>query len=152
MQETWVQCVGWEDPLEEIVATHSCILAWKIPWTEEPGRLWSMGSEKGRSNLVNKQHQLYSACVHAKLLQSCQLFVTLWAVAHQAPLSMGFSRQEYRSRLPCLLQGIFPAQVSNLHLLCLLQLPGGFFTTNATWEAHICSSPHHIDGKTEARL
>ena len=41
--ETWVQSLGQEDPLEEEMATHSSILAWKIPWTEEPGRLQSMG-------------------------------------------------------------------------------------------------------------
>ena len=39
MWETWVQSLGWEDPLEEGMATHSSILAWRIPWTEEPGRL-----------------------------------------------------------------------------------------------------------------
>ena len=38
MQETWVQSVSWEDPLEKEMATHSSILAWKIPWVEEPGR------------------------------------------------------------------------------------------------------------------
>ena len=38
MQETWVQFLGWEDPLEEEMATHSSILAWRIPWTEEPGK------------------------------------------------------------------------------------------------------------------
>ena len=43
MQETWVQSLGWEDPLEKEMATHSSILAWKIPRTEEPGRLQSMG-------------------------------------------------------------------------------------------------------------
>ena len=48
MQETWVQSLGWEDPLEEGMATHSSILAWKIPWTEEPGRLQSMGSQRVR--------------------------------------------------------------------------------------------------------
>ena len=37
MQETWVQYLGWQDPLEEGMATHSSILAWRIPWTEEPG-------------------------------------------------------------------------------------------------------------------
>ena len=42
-QETWVRSLGWEDPLEEGVATHSGILAWKIPWTKEPGGLQSMG-------------------------------------------------------------------------------------------------------------
>ena len=44
--ETWVQSLGWEDLLEKEMATHSSILAWKIPWTEEPGRLWSMGSQR----------------------------------------------------------------------------------------------------------
>ena len=39
MQETWVQSLGWEDPLEKEIATHSSILAWRIPWTEEPGGL-----------------------------------------------------------------------------------------------------------------
>ena len=43
MQETWVQLLGLEDPLEEEMATHSSILAWEIPWTEEPGRLQSAG-------------------------------------------------------------------------------------------------------------
>ena len=42
MQETWVQVLGWEDPLEEGMATHYRILAWEIPWIEEPGELQSM--------------------------------------------------------------------------------------------------------------
>ena len=46
MQETWVQSMGWEDPLEKGMATHSSILAWRIPWTEEPGGLQSMGSPR----------------------------------------------------------------------------------------------------------
>ena len=48
MQETWVQSLGQEDPLEEEMVTHSSILAWKIPWTEEPGRLLSTGSQRVR--------------------------------------------------------------------------------------------------------
>ena len=44
MQETWVWSLGWEDSLEVGMATHSSILAWRIPWTEEPGGLQSMGS------------------------------------------------------------------------------------------------------------
>ena len=43
IQETWVQSLGQEDPLEKRMATHSSILAWRIPWTEEPGGLQSMG-------------------------------------------------------------------------------------------------------------
>ena len=46
MQETWVQFLGQEDPLEKEMATHSSILAWRIPWTEEPGGLQSMGSQR----------------------------------------------------------------------------------------------------------
>ena len=49
MQETeemWVQSLGWEDPLEEEMATHSSILAWRIPWTEEPGGLESIGLQR----------------------------------------------------------------------------------------------------------
>ena len=49
--EMWVQSLGWEDPLEEIMATHSSILAWEIPWTEEPGRLQYMRSQRVRHNL-----------------------------------------------------------------------------------------------------
>ena len=46
MQETWVWFLGWEDPLEKEMATHSSIPAWRIPWTEEPGGLQSMGSQR----------------------------------------------------------------------------------------------------------
>ena len=48
MLETWVRSLGWEDPLEKEMAIHSSIIAWKIPWTEEPGRLQSMGSQRVR--------------------------------------------------------------------------------------------------------
>ena len=50
MKETWVPSLGWEDPLEEDMATHSSMLAWKIPQTEEPGGLQSMGSQRVRHN------------------------------------------------------------------------------------------------------
>ena len=48
MEEMWIQSLGWEDPLEEDKATYSSILAWSIPWTEEPGRLQSIGPERVR--------------------------------------------------------------------------------------------------------
>ena len=57
-EKTWVQSLGQEDPLEESMATHSSTLAWRIPWTEEPGGLQSMGSQKVRHNYSNL------ACVH----------------------------------------------------------------------------------------
>ena len=51
LQEMWVQSLVWEDPLEKEMATYSSILAWEIPWTEEPGGLQSMGSQKSRTHL-----------------------------------------------------------------------------------------------------
>ena len=53
MQETLVQSLGWEDSLEKEIATHSSILAWRIPWTEEPGRLQSHGVTKCQARLSN---------------------------------------------------------------------------------------------------
>ena len=50
MRETWVQSLGLEDPLEKEMATHSKILAWEIPWTEEPGGLPSMGAQRVRQD------------------------------------------------------------------------------------------------------
>ena len=50
MQETWVQSLGQEDPLEKEMATHYSVLAWKIPWTDEPGGLQSIGSQRVRYN------------------------------------------------------------------------------------------------------
>ena len=57
MQEMWVQSLGWEDPLEKEMAIHSNILAWEIPWTEEPGGLQSTGSQRVGHNLATKQQQ-----------------------------------------------------------------------------------------------
>ena len=50
MLETWVQSLGWEDPLEKKMTTHSSSLIWKIPWTEEPGGLQSMELQKARQD------------------------------------------------------------------------------------------------------
>ena len=46
MQETWIPSLGWKDPLEKGMATHSSILAWRMPWTEEPGKPQSMGLQE----------------------------------------------------------------------------------------------------------
>ena len=54
LQETQVQFLGGEDPLQKGMATHSSVLAWRIPWTEEPGRLQSMGSQRVGHDLATK--------------------------------------------------------------------------------------------------
>ena len=56
MQETWVRSLAWEDPLEEGMATHSSILAWRIPWTGEPDGLQSMGLQSVGHDWSNHAH------------------------------------------------------------------------------------------------
>ena len=60
MQETSVQSLGWEDPLEEGIAVHSSILAWRNPWTEEPGRLQSMGLQRVGYDWVTNTSTLFA--------------------------------------------------------------------------------------------
>ena len=61
MQETWVQSLGQEDPLEEGMALHSSILAWSIPWREEPGRLQSMGLQRLGHNWATEHPPIQEA-------------------------------------------------------------------------------------------
>ena len=63
MQETWVQSLGWEDSLEKGRATHSSILAWRIPWTEEPGKLQSMRLQRVRYDSVANTFTFTLYCV-----------------------------------------------------------------------------------------
>ena len=63
MQETWVPSLGQENPLEEEIATSSSILAWKIPWTEEPAGLQSMGLQKVGHDLVSKQQREWKVTI-----------------------------------------------------------------------------------------
>ena len=102
------QSLGQEDSLEEEMATHSSILAWRIPWTEEPDGLQSMGLRTVRHNITTEhthRHNSKGQGTHThthtqKSLSHVRLFATPWIVAHQAPWSMGFSRHEYWSGLP----------------------------------------------------
>ena len=66
MQETWVRVLAQEDPLEKEMATSSSNLAWRIPWTEEPGRLQSMGSQKSHTHDWVTKH----ACTHTHSVSS----------------------------------------------------------------------------------
>ena len=99
VQETRAWSLGWEGPLEKEMATHSSTLAWKIPWTEEPGRLQYMGSQRVGHDWATSQAQ-YTLRVHTQLLSHVRLFATPQTKAHQIPLSMELSRQEYWSGLP----------------------------------------------------
>ena len=73
MQYMWVQFLGWEDPLEKEVATHFSVLAWEIPWTEEPGGLQSMGPQRVGHILATQQILSSELCV--KGIQNCWTLV-----------------------------------------------------------------------------
>ena len=78
MLEMWVQSLGQEDPLEKEMATHSRILAWKIPWTEEPGSLQSMGSQRVGHDLAT-EHALKGQRLRTQGKDSFDLAKRLWA-------------------------------------------------------------------------
>ena len=69
MQESWVQSLGWEDSLETGMATHSRILAWRIPWTEKPDRLQSMGSQRVGHDWATNTHRVFA---HKGLIKSAR--------------------------------------------------------------------------------
>ena len=74
MQETWVWSLGWEDPLEKEMVTHSIILAWRIPWTEKPGRLQSTGSQRVEHDWATSHTLTHSASqfsFHLTVIVSC---------------------------------------------------------------------------------
>ena len=80
MKETQVQSLGWEDPLEKETATHSSVLAWEIPLTEEPGGLQSMGSESDTTSQLNNQNrekQIKTLKRFLKYLSIWQIFKSL---------------------------------------------------------------------------
>ena len=120
-QEAQVWSLGWEDPLEKEMATHSVILVWGIARTEEPGRLWSMGSQRVGHDLATNFHffhfilpveeDVYS---HAGSLQ-LRLFATPWTVNLLCPFPWGAPGKNTGVGCHALLQGIFLTEGSNLH-------------------------------------
>ena len=94
MQETQVQSLRWEDPLEKGMVTHSSILAWKIPWTQEPGRLQSIDSQRVRHDSVTNPFHFTFFSFFVAVVQSQSyvwLFVTAWTAACQTSLSFTIS-------------------------------------------------------------
>ena len=79
IQEMWVQSLDQEDPLENEMTIHSSILAWEIPWTEEPGKLQSMESQsqRVRQDLVTKQKQIIHNCTTEELLSEVISMITI---------------------------------------------------------------------------
>ena len=90
MRETWVQSLGWEDTLEKGMATHSIILAWRIPWTEEPGGLQSSGSQRVRHDWVTNTFTFFS------FHESQRAY--LWLTCHELT---GLCDRQGKLRPPC---------------------------------------------------
>ena len=79
IQETWAQSLSWEDPLKKGMATHSSILAWKIPWAEEPGGLQSMGSQRvGHDWVTNTPHWSKAGVLIRRDAQSHRREMAMW--------------------------------------------------------------------------
>ena len=91
-------------------------------------------------------------CMHAKSLQFVQLFMTPWTATHQAPLSMGFSRQEYLSGLPCPPSGDLPDPRIELSFLISPVLTGRFFTTTAAWKPYVSLTNHFISSSLSPHI
>ena len=83
----WVRSLGWEDPLEKEMSTHSSILAWEITWTEEPGRLQCAGSQRVRHDLATKQQQM-CVCV-------CTHMAYTWFIV---PYTVCMSKRHYKEQ------------------------------------------------------
>ena len=132
MQETWGQSQGQEGPLEKVMATHSSILTWRIPWKEELGRLQSMESHSRHDWTINiftlSHYYIYYAVVF-QWLNRVWPFVAPWTLAFQALLSMGFSRREYWCGMPFPSLGNLPYPGVEPGLPVSPALAGGFLTT-----------------------
>ena len=105
-------------------ASHSSILAWKTPWTKEPGELQSIGLQRVGHDWSNLAHACIYVCecVCVQLLQLCLNLCDPMDRSPPTPLSMGFSQQEHWSAFHAHLQGIFLTQGSNVHLLHCRQI------------------------------
>ena len=105
MEETqgmWVQSLGWEDPLEEERATHSSIFAWKIPWTEEPGGLQSMGSQRVKHNwaaerTAHSKHLLITDTTFLAMKQIHMDHMKVLECLSRVPLKGPFQGSHYKT-------------------------------------------------------
>ena len=92
--ETWVWSLGWEDPLEEGLAAHSNILAWRISWMEEPGRLQSMASQRVGHDWPQKQQHTYMwGFLAAQMVKSLPAMqeTWVWSLGQVDPLEKGMA-------------------------------------------------------------
>ena len=152
MRETWVQSLCWEDPLKKEIATHSSTLAWKTPWTEEPGRLQTMESQRVEHDWATSLSLLLEIvpfidlkmflCLliffsHlfniAKSLQSCPTLCDPTDCSPSGSSVHGILKQEYRSGLPFPSSGDLLNPGTEPDSLMSPALGSRFVTTITTW-------------------
>ena len=93
--QTWIQSLGQEDPLEEGMATHSSILAWRIPWTEEPGGLQSMGSQRVGQDWVTNTSRYQLTKSSQPLYKDSSSFFSILQVRNLRPdITQGFESKQ----------------------------------------------------------
>ena len=105
-------------------------------WEVSQRSLLTLGCNRLYLEIKGNEVCIQKVCVHATSLSCVRLFATLWTVARQAPLSVGFSRQEYWSGLPCPPSEDLPDTGIEPSSLRSPALAGGFFTTSTSWKAH----------------
>ena len=133
IQETWVRSLGWEDSLEKEMATHSSILAWRIPWTEEPGGLQSIGSQRvrcDRAPLLDCELFEERGCVEYLILSWRR---TGWKVYHW------IEEKRHKKGVPTRLMGEDPG--GGNCLLVVITMIGGLISLEH--ECQVPCSPHY---------
>ena len=108
MQETWIQSLGWENTLEESTATYSNILAWRVPWTEEPGGLWSIRLQKAGHD--------WSDLAHTQVTNVEDNWVTDLCVLHTPELFYTYCNCCRKEKAGCMMTRLHP-----WHLLLLFE-------------------------------
>ena len=126
MQETQVPSLGWEDPLEKEMATHSSTLAWKIPWTEKPCKIQSMGSQRVGHDWVTS----------FKSLQSCPTLCDPFDYAPPGSSVHEILQARILEWVAMLSSRGFSQSRDQTHVSYISCIGSRFFTTSATWEAH----------------
>ena len=154
MWETWVRSLGWEAPLEKEMATHSSILAWRIPWREEPSRLHSMGSQRVGHNWATSLScfaSMWNKCnaslnIHLALLFfgtgmktlfpvlcHCWVFQICWYIECNTWTTSSFRIWNSSTGIPSPPLALFIVMLPKAHLTSHSRISGSMWVTTPSW-------------------
>ena len=145
VQETWVQSLGWEDPLEKEMATHSSILAWKISWTEEPGGLQSMGSQRVGHDWATNTSILWH-CLSLGLewnwlfpvFDHCWVFQVYWHIECFSFTASSFRIWNSSTGIPSPPLALFIVMLPKAHLILNSRMSGCRWVITLLWWSGSC--------------